>query len=365
VSNIPWAKPDFWGKEKEYVLDALSSTWISGGPYVEKFEQSIATYSESAYALASSNGTTALHMAFLALGVNAGDEIIVPGFGFLAAANIASQMGAKPIFTEVDPHSWCMRACDIEPCITTRTKVIVPVHTYGNVCLMDEIMKLANSKGIAVVEDAAESFASRYNSKVSGTFGTIGSFSFQATKTLATGEGGMVLTDRKDLYETMALYRSHGLLRKKHYWHELPGHNFRFTNMQAALGCAQFEMLDKIIVERRRLQEQYQKHLGLFDGLKMQYFPPQVDPVLWAMAVNLSPQAYPQSRDVIMQKMLDAGIETRPGFYTAYAMKHLHVSPRLPVCEELSSNIMSLPSFATLKDSEIELICNTLKKFRR
>jgi len=361
---IPWAKPDFWGKEKEYVLDALKSSWISGGPYVEKLERYIANYGSSRYALSSSNGTTALHMAFLALGLKKGDEIIVPGFGFLAAANMAWQMQAKPVFAEVDPQTWCMRASDIEPCLTSRTKIIVPIHTYGNACNMEEIMALAESKRIAVVEDAAESFACRYKGKLLGYYGTIGSFSFQATKTITTGEGGMVVTQEKDLYEAMALYRSHGLLRKRHYWHELPGYNFRLTNIQAALGCAQFEKLDEIVSKRKRVHLQYKKLLENFQGVTMQVFPPEVDAVPWAIAVKLDPDSYPQGRDAVLEQMFEAGIEARPGFYTAYTMKHLYASRRIAVCEELSAQIISLPSFPTLTEQQIGYICKQLKTFR-
>lgn len=365
IPFIPWAKPHFWGKEKKYVLEALESTWVSGGPFVDRMEKEMARYYGSRHALAVSNGTTALHMAFLALGLKAGDEVIVPGFGFLAAANIASLMGAKPVFAEVDPAKWCVRAGDIERCITPRTKIIVPVHTYGNVCAMDEIMALARKKSIAVVEDAAEAFACRYMGKLAGTFGSMGSFSFQATKTITTGEGGLVITDRQDLCDAMMLYRSHGLLRKRHYWHELAGHNFRLTNIQAALGCAQFEKIGKIIRERKRVHEQYKKHLGSFDGAIPQVFDPKVDAVLWAMAVKLDPDSYPQGRDVVLQQMRTVNIETRPGFYTAFGMKHLHRSKRLAICEELSAQIISLPTFPTLTNEQIKYICKELKGLRR
>jgi len=364
-ANIPWAKPDFWGKEKEYVTEALSSTWVSGGPFVDKLETALGHYHGVRYALTASNGTTAIHMAFLALGIKAGDEIIVPGFGFLAAANMALLMGAKPVFTEVDPDTWCMRASDVQRAISPRTKAIVAIHTYGNVCEMDEIMDLANKKSIPVLEDVAEALACKYNGKLAGTFGTLGAFSFQATKTITTGEGGMVIGDRQDLFDLMVLYRSHGLKRKKHYWHELSGHNFRLTNIQAALGCAQFEKLDEIILQRKRMHEQYKKHLGNFDGVKMQFFSPAVDPVLWAMAVKLDLQAYPQGRDMLMQQMLDRQIETRPGFYTPFSMKHLYQSPYLPICEELSERIISLPSYSTLTNEQIEFICKELKGFRQ
>src|SRR5882724_2279623 len=206
VESIPWAKPDLLGNEKQYVAEALSSTWISDGPFVGRFENDFKKYCGGRHATTASNGTTALHMAFLAMGVGPGDEVIVPGFAFMAAANVALHVGAKPVFTEVDPATWCMTATDVERCISPRTKLIVPVHTYGNVCDMDEILTLANAKSILVLEDAAEAFASRYKNRLAGVYGTVGTFSFHATKTITTGEGGMVITDSRELSEKLYLF---------------------------------------------------------------------------------------------------------------------------------------------------------------
>ena len=361
---ISWAKPCFWGNEKEFVNEALASEWISGGPFVERLEKEFAEYCGRPFALTASNGTTALHMAYLALGLRPGDEVIVPGFSFLAAANIALQMGVMPVFAEVNPDTWCITANEIERCITAKTKAIVPVHTYGNICPMDEIVSIAETKRIAVVEDSAEAFASRYKGRLAGTFGEIGTFSFQATKTITTGEGGMVVTDDKNLQQKMALFQSHGMLRKTYYWHELPGHNFRLTNLQAALGCAQMESLDSIIRERHRIHQQYMLGLQKVMGLTLQYFPAEVDPVLWAMAVKLDPAAYPQGRDVVVATMKEVNIETRPGFYTARNFSYLQ-SPILPICEGISAQTISLPTYCSLTDEQIEFICQQLIRLKR
>ena len=362
--NIPWAQPVLWGNEKKYVEQALASTWISGGPFVERLERDLAEYCGSRFALTASNGTTALHMAYLALELGSQDEVIIPGFSFLAAANIALHLGATPVFAEIDPRTWCLTASAIERCLTKKTKIIAPVHTYGNMCPMDEILDLAKSHHIAVVEDAAEAFASRYMGRLAGTFGEIGTFSFHATKTITTGEGGMVVTDDKHLLQKMSLFRSHGMLRKTYYWHELPGHNFRLTNLQAALGCAQMERLDSIISERKRVHQQYRMHLENASGVDLQYFPSEVDPVLWAMAVKLDPIAYPQGRASVMAAMKEANIETRPGFYTPRNFSYLQ-SPVLPICEEISSQTISLPTFYSLADEQIEFICQQLIKLKR
>jgi perosamine synthetase len=363
ASFIPWAKPNFWGNEHQYVTDALKSSWISGGPFVDRFERDFAAFCGSRHTLTVANGTAALHVAYLALGIRAGDEIIVPGFGFLAAANIALHMSARPVFCGVDPRTWCMRAEDIAPLLTARTRAIIAVHTYGNVCNMDGILELAGAHKIPVIEDVAEAFPSRYRDKVAGTMGTIGTFSFQATKTITTGEGGMVITEDSGLHERMVLYRNHGLLRKRHYWHEVPGHNFRLTNLQAALGCAQLERLDAIIVERHRVNDRYRKHLSSLPGIVPQQFDDAVDPVVWTVAVRLDPDHYPQGRDAVMAQMGEAGIEMRPGFYTPSEIG-FYSCPSLPGCEQISHSVISPPSYPTLSDAEIDRICEHLGRLR-
>lgn len=363
-NSIPWAKPDYWGNERQYVADAMASTWISGGPFVDRFEQTFSELSGGMHVLAVSNGTTAIHLAYLALGIQPGDEVVVPGFGFLAAANVAIHIGAKPVFCEVAPQTWCMRAEDIAPVLTPRTRAIVAVHTYGNVCDMGPIMALAGERGIPVIEDAAEAFPSRYRGHLAGTLGTIGTYSFQATKTITTGEGGMVVTHDEALCERMTLYRSHGLRRRKHYWHEVPGLNFRLTNMQAALGCAQLEQLDRIVTERHRVYDIYRDCLARIPGITLQTFLSDVDPVVWAIAVRLDPSAFPQGRDTVMAQMLEAGIELRPGFYSPAQLEYFDCPP-LPVCDDLAASIISLPSFPTLTISQIHHICDQLASLSR
>jgi perosamine synthetase len=363
MAPIPWAQPRLWGAEEQYVCEALRSTWISGGPFVERLEERIARFCGVDHAVAASNGTTALHMAYLALGIGAGDEVVVPGFAFMAAANVALHVGAQPVFAEVDPETWCVTAAGVEACLTPRTRLIVPVHTYGNLCDMDDILALARSRGIAVLEDAAEAFASRYKGRPAGAIAPIGTFSFQATKTITTGEGGMVVTNDQALTERMRLYRSHGMPRRR-YWHEVAGHNFRLTNMQAALGCAQMESLDQILAQRKRVHQQYCDRLFDVPGLALQRFTAGVEPVLWAMAVRLDDDAYPQGRDGVIAQLQDRGIETRPGFHAASLMPLYGTSP-LPICERLSRQVLSPPTFPGLQEEQIERVCESLGSLRR
>jgi len=363
AESIPWACPDLGGNEQRYVGDAISSSWISGGSYVDRFESGFREYCGARHAITASNGTTAIHMALLALGIESGDEVIVPGFAFQAAANVTLHLGATPVFADVDPQSWCMTAKSIEDRLSSRTKAIVPVHTYGNVCDMEGIMRLARRKSIAVVEDAAEAFGSRFNNLAAGSYGDAGTFSFHATKTITTGEGGMVITNRDDLNNKMCLYRNHGMSRLR-YWHEIPGHNFRMTNMQAAMGCAQLERIDQFIRERARVYEQYTKQLANVSGVTLQHFSSAVEPVVWIVAVQLDPRVFPQGRDEVMRQLLEAGIETRNGFYAASMLPHIYKSESLPVCEQLGRDVISLPTYCTLRDADIAVICATLNSLR-
>jgi perosamine synthetase len=358
---IPWSKPHVWGNEKEYVQDALNSSWFSGGEYLNKLENSFAKLFDKKYVLLTSNGTTALHLIYLSLGFKEDDEIIIPGFAFMAAANIALQMKLKPVFAEVDPQTWCLTASTIEKNITSKTKAIVPIHTYGNVCPMDEIMQLAKRHNLLVIEDCAEALFSKYNNQYCGTFGHINCFSFQATKTITTGEGGLVVTDDETIYQKMKLYHSHGLKERGTYWHEVPGHNFRLTNLQAALGLAQLEKIETIIQERKRVFEKYRYFFSNLKEVELQKISPAAEPVWWAFAIKLHPKAFPQGRDGVIQELKARGIETRPGFVASSLLK-IYEKHSLPVCETLSSQILSLPSYAGLKNEEMDRICQDFRK---
>ena len=360
---IPYAQPSFFGAEEAYLVEAFRSTWISGGAFVDRFEEDFRRYCGTRYAVTASNGTTALHMAYLALGIKHGDEVIVPGFGFLAAANIALHVGARAVCAEVDPDTWCMTAREIEPCISPRTRLIVPVHTYGNVCDMDPILSLARHYRIAVVEDAAEAFPSRYRGRLAGTMGALGTYSFQATKTITTGEGGMVVTEDSRLHDTMSLYRNHGM-RTRRYWHEVAGHNFRMTNLQAAIGCAQLEHVERIVSERKRVQALYADRFLNADGITPQRVSPDVDATLWSCAVTLDPLAFPQGRDAVISQLAEAGIETRPGFYAA-SLIGIYEAPSQPICAAISRQVISLPTYPSLSDDHVALVCDRITSLRK
>ena len=363
---IPWAKPSYHGFEKKFVLQALKSTWLSDGKFVHELENKIAKYINSKFAITVTNATNAVQLVFLAMDLKRGDEIIVPGYGYLAAANLALQMGLIPIFADVDQDTFCVTAENIKKKITRKTKLIVVIHTYGNVCDLDPIIKLAKSKKIPVLEDAAESLGSKYKNKQSGGIADIGTFSFQATKGITTGEGGMIVTKKnKKFTERLRSFRSHGV-KQTRYYHYLPGNNFRLTNIQAALGCAQFKKFNKIKTERARVYNCYVRLFKNIKGIKLQKFHSNVRAVVWTFALILDPKVF-INRDLILKKMKIKGIETRNGFYSPcrlplykkYKTSHLKNS------NKLSKNIICLPFYTALKKEEINFIYRSLLSLKK
>lgn len=361
---IPWAKPHFGGKEKDYLLRALDSTWISGGEFVDKFEADFARLIGKEFSVSTSNGTTALHLALMAVGVGAGDEVIVPGLTFVAPANMVLQTGAKPVFADIDKDTWCIDCSSVEKCLSRKTKAIIAVHVYGNVCDMDRIKEISSSNNLTIIEDVAEAAFSKYKRRFAGSIGDLGCFSFQATKTITMGEGGIVLTDNPEFNEKMRILRDHGMRPGKRYWHDRIGYNYRLTNLQASLGCAQLEMLESIIKEKQRVYMEYHNRLSNVQGIKMQHIPDYVSPVMWTVAIQIDPDYFIGDRDYIMKRLLDSNIETRPGFYP-FSVMPIYNCPKLPVAEEVSRNIISLPSFISIKNSEIEYICHKLLDLMR
>jgi len=354
---IPWYQPHFWGKEKEYVVDALESTWISGGKYVDRLESTMASLLGCNHVITTSNGTSSLMLAYLALGLGPGDEIIVPGYTFAAPANMALAIGATPVYADVDPETWLLCPKSVEEKISKKTKAIVPVHIYGNVCDMGALTAIAQHHQLFVIEDVAEAAFSQYAGQQAGTFGDFGSFSFQATKTITTGEGGAICTSSDSLEKAARLLRNHGMRPGKHYWHEVVGHNFRLTNLQAALGCAQLESVDEIILNKKRVYKHYLLNLESMPGLRLQKITPTCEPVMWAVAIKLNVAEWGMTRDQVIDAMTAKGIETRPGFYALSDMP-IYQTDILQNSSEIANTVISLPSYTMISNDEIDRICS-------
>lgn len=364
IPPIPWARPTLFGNEEELVLDALRSTWISGGPYVERLEREMADRNSVRNAIAVSNGTIALELALRSLKLRPGDEVIVPAFTFVAAPNMVLALGLTPVYADVDVETFLIDPKEIPRLVTPRTKAVLPVHLYGNVADMDSILEQANAQGVAVIEDSAEALFSRWRGRCAGTLGTLGTFSFHATKTITTGEGGMVVTNDDALAEYCRTLRDHGMRKGKRYWHDIVGYNFRMTNLQAALGCAQLMSLDVIISERARIASAYKERLADCEGVRFQNVVPSVDPVIWTTTVMVDDQrhveALRQRRDFIMAEMLLDGIETRPGFFDLNQLPP-YDCPALPNARRVSAGTIALPTYVGLSNDEIDRIASSFR----
>ncbi len=362
---INWAEPFLDNEEEKNILKALKTTWISDGAFVKRFEKDVSKYINSKFSISVNNGTSAIHLVYLALNLKPGDEVIIPGYGYLAAANIALQMGLIPVFADVDIDSFCITSTNIEKKITKKTKLIVVINTYGNIYDLDEINKLGKKFKIFILEDAAESFGSKYKGKQSGSITDISTFSFQATKIITTGEGGMVSTRlSKKIIEKLQMWRNHGV-RDKRYFHYLPGNNFRLTNIQASIGCSQLNKINKILKKRKSLYKYYKYKLKNIEGLKLQRFSVNTEPVVWTLAVILSEKKF-KRRDYIIEKLYKQGIETRNGFYSPNNLplyKKFH-SKDLKNSDLLSKQVICLPFHNQIERKDIDKIVSTLIKYR-
>lgn len=363
--KISWSDFSFWGKERQYVDAALESTWLSGGEYVSRFEQLLAHELELPNAFAVANGTVAIQLAYHVLDIGPGDEVIVPAFGFMAAANVLKLLHGVPVFADIDHSSWCMDVDDVERKVGPRTKAIMVIHNYGVVANMPAVQALARKHGLFLIEDCAESIFSRYQGHYCGTFGDISTFSFHATKTVATGEGGMVSCQDPERCDRLKLIRSHGLRReKKHYWHEYFGNNFRLSNVLAAIGLAQLEQREAILAAKARVLACYRSNLATQGRVRFQPVPELCQPVIWAIAVQLDMAGRRETRDDVIDLLARQGIECRPGFYTPEQLDLYRTGGHamLPVANEVAATTLVLPSSPRLTDVQIERICAALGK---
>lgn len=358
---IPIAEPYFDEKEVEYVMNAVKSGWVCLGEYIERFEKMFAELCKTKYAVSTSSGTTALHLALETLDIGRGDEVIVPTFTFVASVNAISYTNARPIFVDSDPVTWNIDVNKIEEAITNKTRAIMPVHLYGRPCEMHKIMEIVDKYNLFVIEDAAHAECVDYKGKMIGSIGDIGCFSFYGNKILVTGEGGMIVTDREDYAERAKMLRNHGMDKHVRYYHPIRGFNYRMTNIQAALGCAQLEKIDKIINEKRRIASKYDELLRNVDGLMI----PKRDwnkDVCWLYTILIEPE-FGLSRDGMRTYLHERGIETRPVFYPIHTMPMYSmygINKNFSVAESLSKRGISLPTGANLTDKSVEWIVERL-----
>lgn len=359
---IPIAEPLLGEEELNNVIEAIKSGWISSrGKYIPEFEEKFVRYCGVSHGIATSNGTVALHLALVALGIGSGDEVIIPTLTFIATANAVSYTGAIPVFADSHPDYWCLDPEKIEERVTVRTRAIIPVHLYGHPCDMDPIMDIAKRHNLYVVEDAAEAHGAEYKDRKVGSFGDIACFSFFGNKILTTGEGGMCLTDNEHLAERMMILRDHGMNPNRKYWHDVIGFNYRMTNMQAAIGVAQIGKVEGIIARKREVAGIYNSLFNGVDGVALSTEMPWARHVYWMYSI-LVQDDFGMDRNDLMNKLQTEGIETRPVFYPVHIMPPYKKSESIAVAEDLSRRGICLPSTVNLTAEQIEYIVDTIAR---
>jgi len=363
---ISVAAPNLGREELNNVIKAVKSSWISSrGEYINKFEKEFARYLGVRYATTVSSGTTGLHLALLALKIKKGNEVIIPDLTYVATANAVKYVGAQPVMVDVEPDYWCIDPTAILKAISKRTKAIIPVHLYGNVAAMTEILKIAKKYHLYVVEDAAEAHGAEYKGKKAGSFGDVGVFSFFGNKIMTTGEGGMVVTNNKKIYERVSFLKNQAQSPNNKYWHPEIGFNYRMTNLQAAVGCAQLGKINSLINKKRKIFQWYKKYLSGLKDITLNQERKNTKSVYWMTSLVLGRNIRKKiPRDALMKLLKKDGIETRPFFYPISKMPMYRKERHYPnfIAYNLSQNGLNLPSGTNLTEKDVKFVCQTLKK---
>jgi perosamine synthetase len=354
-SFIPISKPFIGSREKELVLDALNSGWVSSiGKYIDEFEANFARYCGTEFALAVSNGTTGLHLALAALGLQSGDEVIVPDLTFVATANAVAYTGATPILADIDPDTLCIDPVSVKSLISPRTKAIIPVHLYGHPADMDALMEIGDAHGLDVIEDAAEAHGAEYKGRRVGGLSKCGVFSFYGNKVITTGEGGMLTTNDPQFYQRAKRLRDHAMSSRRRYFHEERGFNYRITNLQAALGVAQLERIDDFLDRRAEIMGWYSSEVATSDCIRLNRVKKWAKSAFWMICLEVDwfDDAH---RDAFMQTLKTRGIDSRPYFCTMSSMPMYSQAP-LQVSANKSQIGLNLPSYYELTLGDVQRI---------
>ena len=365
---IPVNQPLISRQAKKNIKQAMDSGWLSSaGPFVKEFEESFAKYLGVKYAAAVCNGTAALHLALLSLGIGKNDEVIVPAFTMASTWLAVIYTGAKPIFIDCDVNDYNIDVKKIENKITNRTKAILPVHIYGQACAMDKIMAIAKKYKLFVVEDAAEAHGAEYKKRKCGSFGDINCFSFYANKIITTGEGGMIVTNDKKIYQEAIKFRNLYHSEKTRFIHEKIGYNYRMTNLQAAVGCGEMKNIGRYIGKKQWLANLYNQGLKNIPGIKIPFTHEYNKNVYWMYGIVIDKKRYGLNRDELKNELKKQGVDTRDFFYAPsdqpILKKYLN-KESFPNSEYLSRNGLYLPSGLAITKKQINYIVKAILKLK-
>lgn len=364
MKKIHYTKPSITDLEIRYASDAAATGWGERCyDYINKFESLFKEHLGVKYAIATSSCTGALHMGLSALGVKPGDEVILADINWIASAAPITYLGAKPVFVDILPDTWCIDPDKIEEAITDKTRAIIAVHLYGNLCEMDQIMAIGAKHNIPVIEDAAESIGSIYKGRRAGSIGDFGAFSFHGTKTITTGEGGMFVTNRTDLYDTVQTLNNHGRNSKnpKQFWCEMIGFKYKISNIQAAIGCAQVERIEELIDKKRDIFFKYYEQLKSIDGISMNPVPADTNTQFgyWMPSI-----VFDKSLNISREKLLDEfkqnNIDGRVFFYPLSMMPMFKEERTNEISYDIYYRAINLPTYHDIDSDDINKVATVI-----
>ena len=361
--RIPVYRPELCGNEMAYVQRCLESSWISSrGEFIDRFESDFARFTGASHAATVANGTVALHLALLGVGLGPADEVIVPSLTYVAAVNAIRYVGATPVFSDVDARTWQIDPGHVERLITPRTRAILAVHTYGQACDLPALATLCQKHGLRLIEDCAEAFGTRHGGRHVGTFGDVATFSFFGNKTVTTGEGGMVVSKDAKVHALVCKLRGQGLSGDKEYWHDVVGYNYRMTNICAAIGVAQMERADSLIARKRVLAAEMQAEMADLP-LSFHREQPGTTHSFWMISALTTNQ---KARDGLRDALRMKGIETRPLFHPAHTLPmYAQMRTDLGVSADISSRGLNLPSWPGISQEQIAEIASAARSYFR
>jgi len=371
MNFIPVNEPLLDGNEKKYLCECIDTGWISSeGPFVKQFEEKMSAAVDRKYGIAVSNGTAALEVAMQAIDIGNGDEVIMPTFTIISCAMAVTKLGGKPVFVDSDISTWNMNVDEIEKKITTRTKAILVVHLYGLPVEMDKILRIANQYNLKVVEDAAEMHGQTYKGKKCGSFGDISTFSFYPNKHVTTGEGGMVVTDNDELAERCKMLRNLCFRKDVRYVHDEISGNYRFTNLQAAVGLAQLERLNEFVEKKRRMGHFYTEALSDIKKIKLPIMKTEyADNIYWVYGIVLDKESNLTNRE-ITKLLAEEGIGARTFFWClheqpVYQKQGMFEGEKYEGAEYLARKGFYIPSGLGLTEKQMETVVKSVRKVLR
>lgn len=363
-SRIPYTKPSITALEVSYATDAAANGWGDQCyAYIGRFEDAFKAHLGVAFAIATSSCTGALHMGLAALGIGPGDEVILADTNWIASAAPIVHLGATPVFVDILPDTWCLDPAAVRAAITPRTKAILAVHIYGNLCDMDALLAIGEEYGIPVIEDAAEALGSEYHGRRAGSMGRFATFSFHGTKTVTTGEGGMFVTNDPDLYERVLTLSNHGRARgqTKQFWPDMVGFKYKMSNIQAAIGLGQMQRIDELIARKRAIFDRYVAALGRHQSVQLN---PEHDGTrigAW-MPTAVFDKATGITRERLQAAFREENIDARVFFYPLSGLPMFTPRPENRYAWDIPGRAINLPSFHDMTDEEQDRVVAVIRK---